>query len=279
MKSNLHPRDTALLVKITHTKPIEIKDFVAMMGAVGGLFDGFCKSNGDSTEAQKANLYVQKIKHGSIEIFLTEAISAIALPFIENMNLVMEFAGHIKSVVEYFTKGVGEKPQLSLKELRQFHDIFAVTAGDNKGSTEIGAVHKDCSGAMHNAHTVQDVGEDGNEDVVKRALHLAHCATIEMLYPFTKSEIVATEVDNRLEEKETYDITLNVPIGFSQTTITLLESLIHNWMVYRATYEWMLLTYPDKAPLWQQRMTETEIEIEKHLTMRRGRIHRHTTPF
>lgn len=150
MKSNLHPRDTALLVKITHTKPIEIKDFVAMMGAVGGLFDGFCKSNGDSTEAQKANLYVQKIKHGSIEIFLTEAISAIALPFIENMNLVMEFAGHIKSVVEYFTKGVGEKPQLSLKELRQFHDIFAVTAGDNKGSTEIGAVHKDCSGAIYN---------------------------------------------------------------------------------------------------------------------------------
>lgn len=135
------------------------------------------------------------------------------------------------------------------------------------------------SDAMHNAHTVQDVGEDGNEDVVKRALHLAHCATIEMLYPFTKSEIVATEVDNRLEEKETYDITLNVPIGFSQTTITLLESLIHNWMVYRATYEWMLLTYPDKAPLWQQRMTETEIEIEKHLTMRRGRIQRHTTPF
>ena len=137
----LLPQDTALLIKITHSKPIEMKDFVATMNAVGTLFDGFCKKNGDSSEAQKAKLYVQKIEHGSIEIFLTEAISALALPFIENMNLVLEFAGHLKNVVQYYTKGKGEKPELDAKELRQYHDVFAVTAGDNLGTTEIGAVH------------------------------------------------------------------------------------------------------------------------------------------
>lgn len=134
------PADTALMVKINHRHPIEISDFVATMNAVGSLFDGFCKKNGDSKEARKAKLYVQKIEHGSIEILLTEAITSLALPLCENMNLVFEFAGHIKSVIEYFTQGVGVKPDLDDRELRSYKDIFAVTAGDHYGTTEIGAI-------------------------------------------------------------------------------------------------------------------------------------------
>lgn len=149
----LNPRDTALLVKITHSKPIEIKDFVATMNAMGNLFDDFCQKNGDSRETQKAKLYVQKIEHGSIEIFLTEAVTALALPFVENMNLIFEFAGHIKSVIQYYTKGDVEKPELGAKELRYYHDVFAVTAGDNKGTTEIGAVQIGSSAPVYNGCT------------------------------------------------------------------------------------------------------------------------------
>lgn len=140
LNMELQPKDTALLIKITHSKPIEMKDFVSTMNAIGNLFDGFCKKHGDSSDAQKAKLYVQKIEHGSIEIFLTEAVTALALPFMENMNLILEFAGHIKNVIQYYTKGKGEKPELDAKELRQYHDVFAVTAGDNNGHTEIGSV-------------------------------------------------------------------------------------------------------------------------------------------
>lgn len=149
----LQPKDTALLIKITHSKPIEMKDFVATMNAVGNLFDGFCRNNGDSSEAQKAKLYVQKIEHGSIEIFLTEAVTALALPFMENMNLILEFAEHVKNVIQYYTKGKGEKPELDAKELRQYHDVFAVTAGDNNGQTEIGAVQIGCTGHVFNGCT------------------------------------------------------------------------------------------------------------------------------
>lgn len=145
----LQPKDTALLVKIKHSKPIEVKDFVATINAMGNLFDGFCRANGDSSEARKAKLYVEKIEHGSIEIFLTEAVTALALPFMENMNLIMEFAGHIKDVIYYFTKGLGTKPELSLPELRNYHDVFAVTAGDNKGETQIGAIR---IGDTHNVY-------------------------------------------------------------------------------------------------------------------------------
>lgn len=146
----LQPKDTALLIKITHSKPIEMKDFVATMNAVGNLFDGFCKKNGDSGEAQRAKLYVQKIEHGSIEIFLTEAVTALALPFMENMNLILEFAGHIKNILQYYIKGKGEKPDLDAKELRNLHDVLAVTAGDNNGSTQIGAIQIGSNGPVYN---------------------------------------------------------------------------------------------------------------------------------
>ena len=147
----LQPKDTALLVKINHSKPIEVNDFVATINAVGNLFDTFCRQNGDSEEARKARLYVQKIEHGSIEIFLTEAVSAMTLPFMENMNLIMEFAGNLKNVIQYFTKGKGEKPELSAKELRQYHDVFAITAGDSHGTTEIGAVQIGSAAPVYNS--------------------------------------------------------------------------------------------------------------------------------
>ena len=137
----IEPRDTALLVKINHTQPIEVDDFVKTISAIGELFDGFCRNNMHSREAQKAKLYVNKIERGSIEIFLTEAFSALALPMIENVNLIMDFAAHLKNVIEYFTEGRGQKPDLTAKELHELHDIMSINANDRGGTTMIGAVN------------------------------------------------------------------------------------------------------------------------------------------
>lgn len=164
----INPKDTALLVKITHSKPVEVKDFVATMSAMGNLFDDFCRKNGDSSEAQKAKLYVQKIEHGSIEIFLTEAVTAMALPFIENMNLIWEFAGHVKNVIQYYTHGTGEKPELDEKELRYYHDVFAVTAGDNNGETQIGAVHIGSTAPVYNNCTFNYFESNSAQNQIQR---------------------------------------------------------------------------------------------------------------
>lgn len=136
------PRDTALMMKITHTKPIEVSDLVATMNGIGTLFDCFCRASGDSSEARKARLYVEKIEHGSIEIFLVETISALALPLLENLNIIMDFAAHLKAAIDFFTGKSNSRPNISREELRPLHDLFAVTAGDNRGTMDIGAVAK-----------------------------------------------------------------------------------------------------------------------------------------
>lgn len=178
----LAPKDTALFVKITHTKPIEIKDFVETLDAIGNLFEEFCRIHGDSSESRKAKLYVKKIEHGSIEIFLTEVVTALALPFIENINLIFEFAGHLKNIIEYFTLAKGEKPNLDSKELKQYHNVFAITAGDNKGTTEIGAVnigsptniYNNCSFNYAQSNSAQNQIKREAEELKKDSVEVVH---------------------------------------------------------------------------------------------------------
>lgn len=141
----------AILFHIEHSKPIEISEFVTSLNAIGSLFSSFAKKNGDCKEATKSKLYVEKIEEGCIDIILCEIASVGMLPFMENMNIILEFSFYIKTVVDYFTKGIGEKPDLDLNECKNFKDLALVTAGDNNGTTTIGAINKGNKGNIfHN---------------------------------------------------------------------------------------------------------------------------------
>ena len=135
----LQPKDTALLFKVTHSKPIEMKDFVATMNSLAYLFEGFVKENADSTEGRKAKLYVEKIEQGCIEIFLQEVVTACALPFIENFNPIMLFAEYLGGLVRNAIAGHNET-KLSISDLKALSDLFAINAKDPQGETEFGAI-------------------------------------------------------------------------------------------------------------------------------------------
>ena len=135
----LQPQDTALLFKVTHSKPIEMKDFVATMNSLAYLFEGYAKENADSTEGRKAKLYVEKIEQGCIEVFLQEVITACALPYMENFNTIMGFAGYLGTLVTNAINGRNET-RLSIPELKALSDLFAINAKDPKGTTEFGAI-------------------------------------------------------------------------------------------------------------------------------------------
>lgn len=92
----------AILFHIEHSKPIEISEFVTSLNAIGNLFSLFAKKNGDCKEAAKSKLYVEKIEEGCIDIILCEIASAGILPFIENMNIILEFSSYIKNVLDFF---------------------------------------------------------------------------------------------------------------------------------------------------------------------------------
>lgn len=131
----------------------------------------------------------------------------------------------------------------------------------------------------HNRHTVADVGQEGNIDRVSRKIDLAVAKCKEMLYPYTKHEVHKPVLDNRMKVPSTYAIVLTLPEGFSQTTLILLERLIHEYIVCMVVADWMSITNPSKTETWREKAEEAATEIRTSLRARLGNVRRKPHPF
>ena len=133
---------------------------------------------------------------------------------------------------------------------------------------------------QHAQHTLVEIGEEGNIDRVNRILDVVHSAAVEMLYPYTKQELVEEEVIcDRLREPNNYPIIMDVPATMSRTTMKLLSSLIHEFMVARVIYDWLSITHPEAARNWLDKALEAEEEIKSIKNNRTGVLTRPMHPF
>lgn len=132
-------------------------------------------------------------------------------------------------------------------------------------------------------HQVFDVAESGNVDRVTRVLNTAHSECVEMLYPYTKEEIPEGQeaLDDILanEIPETYTIVMELPQGFSLTTVKLLEHLIHEYLVCRALADWMSIVKPEAEAKWEKKYEALRESINRAKNNRRGTIRRKVKPF
>ncbi len=129
----------------------------------------------------------------------------------------------------------------------------------------------------HAKHMVADVGEEGNVDRMTRVIDLGVSMCREMLYPWAKKDIVNTELDDTLKERQQYVIAMNVPSTLSQTTLRLVERLIHEYLVCRGVADWLSITNPAKSETWLSKAAEAESEIRVaiHSRTERKRIRQH----
>lgn len=131
----------------------------------------------------------------------------------------------------------------------------------------------------HGRHMVQDVGEEGNVDRVTRVLDLCVARCREMLYAYTKHEVRERVMHDDLRESPVYGILLSLPSGVSQTTLKLLEKLVHEYLVCSAVADWLGITNPAKAELWSMRASSASDEIGSLLMSRRSGMRRPLHPF
>lgn len=126
-----------LLIYYKHTVPVEIGDFTKSLNGLSNYFSSYAFSKGMYDAAPK--LYVHKVKEGSIEVLLKLAES-VALPFIENSNIIMDFVQHFSNIKDYFCNGKGEKPILTKADCENIYDAMAVSAKDALGFMSIQAL-------------------------------------------------------------------------------------------------------------------------------------------
>lgn len=221
----------ALLFHIEHSKPIEVGDFVTSLNAIGNLFSNFSQNNGDSKDVTQAKLYVEKIEYGCIDIILCETITASMIPFVENVNIILEFASYIKNVLDYYTKGHGEKPGLSIQEGKNFKDLLTITAGDNKGETTIGAINKsdkqqifnNCTFNFTESNSAQNQLEKGINEL-KRVESAGEIYSRQLMTIYQMRSDMNTDTGN----KAVIDSISNKKIGVVFETDVLKERILHS---------------------------------------------------
>lgn len=131
----------------------------------------------------------------------------------------------------------------------------------------------------HSRHQVFDIGQSGNVDRVTRVLNLRFSECIEMLYPYAKNEVIDIALDNSLSMPEEYTVSLNLPEEFSQTTINLLNELIHEYLVCRVVADWMSITNPSRQETWDSKAEGAKRKIQTSLMSRRKIPLRKMNPF
>lgn len=132
---------------------------------------------------------------------------------------------------------------------------------------------------QHAQHTLTDVCQEGNVDRVNRVLGIVHAAAEELLYPYTKREVTVDWLENSLEEPEYFVIELRVPVTMSQTTVHLLNKLVHEYMVAYVLYDWLSITHPEASRNWLEKAEMAKREINSVKNSRRGVLRRPTRPF
>lgn len=133
----------------------------------------------------------------------------------------------------------------------------------------------------HARHQVFDITAKGNIDRVTRVLNLAHVECVEMLFPYSKEKIPNEQetLNDVLSSPEEYFIVLNLPDDFSLTTVNLLQTMTHEYIVCRVLADWMSITNPDSQANWTEKFSELKTKIQTALVSRIGKIRRKCTPF
>lgn len=118
---------------------------------------------------------------------------------------------------------------------------------------------------------------DDNMEFFERIFDLAYSECVQMLYAYTKNEILQTTDDK--EVPETYDITLSLPKYFSETTIFYVEKLINEYIINRLMSEWIMIVKPENHSYWIERYLSTKQQISTALMARTQPLKRTLRPF
>ena len=128
--------------------------------------------------------------------------------------------------------------------------------------------------AEHARHSVIDIGAEGNVDRVTRMMDLAVAKCREMLYSWSRRGVTSSEISDDFKESGEYTILLRLPAEFSQTTLELMEAMIHDYIVSSVLADWCGIAYPDKADYWYAKRAGAEDELRTMLQTRMTKVRR-----
>lgn len=94
-------------------------------------------------------------------------------------------------------------------------------------------------------HDVEDVLDDGNRELIMNTMSRLMYEAMNILYPFCKTPIEKTCLEDEEGEPEAYVVVLDFPYERSATEVEEVKACIHGYVTYKCAAEWLALTLPD----------------------------------
>ena len=116
---------------------------------------------------------------------------------------------------------------------------------------------------------------DEDKEFFEEHFELAHAECVEMLFPYAMKEIT----DSEEVQDDGYSIVITVPKEMSQTTVSLVERQINEYIVSRLIAEWMMVCNIDSHSYWLERYTSIRKQINRTLLSRMKPLRRTSRPF
>lgn len=205
--------ENSFRIHLENKKPLELIDFNKSLLALSSQFESFAidKCNFEKSEIK---LYVQQVKSGSIIIDLVEFATAGIIPLVQNTNLIIDFASHLKEIYNYFIKGVGEKPKLTISECKDLIEItnpvakdakskmtFSIVNNGNNNITPVFIMDSIASNASQNTLKNEITSLQVKED--QNVIHTAQLLTMFQI----------RDIDNKNGNKGTIEAILDKPLN------------------------------------------------------------------
>ena len=90
----------------------------------------------------------------------------------ENSNLILDFAKHIKSIYDYYVKGEPSRPELSMSDLRNIHDLVSVPSNDRKGTMSVQVINGDVENIIYNGCTFNNTDSNSSQNQIDKEIEI-----------------------------------------------------------------------------------------------------------
>ena len=161
-------KDIRLVIKITNNKPIELLDLTKSLVAFVNQFDSYVSENGQRKEDREAKLYVKEIKSGSVIFELVEFASKTAIPFLENANIIIGFAGYLKKAYDFYK---GDQSDSSIvysnSDCKELSQIINPVANDNGSQINISAT---INNNTENTFVITSMEANALQNILEKAI-------------------------------------------------------------------------------------------------------------
>ncbi|RZK45895.1 MAG: hypothetical protein EOO97_00290 [Pedobacter sp.] len=130
-----------LTIEIKNSRPVDLAALVDMFSGLNNGYNKYVNEHENFELNQETKLFVREVRKGS-QIYELVQLAPLAIPFIENVNSIIEFGSHLKTAFDYLLGKSSEKPAVDSADLKNIAKVVEPIVKDNGAQLNLTATYQ-----------------------------------------------------------------------------------------------------------------------------------------